>query len=341
MSIADPEVAGTRVISPKQLYVTGTKIGATSLTLWDSNDRITAIFDVQVTPNTTQLKQRLHDILAGESIQIAATHDAITLSGAVSSKAKLQQAVEVAEAYMPDKVINLLQVSGVHQVMLEVRVAEMARSLTRRLGFNFSVFKDGSNFGLSLLNSLTSLSDTIPANEPFGLDVSQAVSSLFRFGTNGATITAFIDALKENGLAKILAEPTLVTLSGQEASFLAGGEFPIPVSQRTDSISVEYKTFGVALRFTPNVIDQDKISIRVSPEVSELDFSNAITLSGFTIPALTTRRAATMIELRNGQSFAIAGLLNQTVREVIAKLPLLGEIPVLGALVSQQFLPKG
>jgi pilus assembly protein CpaC len=340
VSLADPEVADTHVISPKQLYVTGKTIGATNLTLWDPNDRVSAIFDVHVAPQTTQLKQRLHDILPGESIRVVATHDVITLSGNVSSKVKLQQALEIAEAYMPKKVINLMQVSGVNQVMLEVRVAEMARSLTRRLGFNFSVFKDGSHFGLSLLNNLTSLSDTISGDSPFGLNVSQAVNSLLRFGAGGTTITAFLDALKENGLAKILAEPTLVTLSGQEASFLAGGEFPIPVSQRSDSVTVEYKTFGVALQFTPNVIDQEKISIRVAPEVSDLDFSNAVTLTGFVIPALTTRRAATMIELRDGQSFAIAGLLNQTVREVISKLPVLGEIPILGALFRSSSFQK-
>ena len=340
VSLADPEVADTHIISPMQIYVTGKTIGATNLTLWDQSDRVSAIFDVQVAPHTTQLKQRLHDILPGEPIRIVTTHDAVTLSGEVSSKAKLQQALEVAEVYMPKKVINLMQVSGVNQVMLEVRVAEMARSLTRRLGFNFDVFKDGRHFGLSLLNNLIGLSDTIPANASYGVDVGQAVNELFRFGTNGVTITTFIDALKENGLAKILAEPTLVTMSGQEASFLAGGEFPIPIAQRSDTVTVQYKTFGVALRFTPNVIDQERISIRVAPEVSELDFSNAVTLSGFVIPALTTRRAATVIELRDGQSFAIAGLLNQSVREVVSKVPLLGEIPILGALFRSSSYQK-
>ena len=267
--------------------------------------------------------------------------DAITLSGEVSGATKLSQALEIAEAYMPKKVINLLQVAGVNQVMLEVRVAEMSRTLTRRLGFNFSIFKDGANFGLSLLDSLAALSDAIPgAGVPFGLNVSPAVSSIFRFDTNGVTITGFIDALKENGLAKILAEPTLVTLSGQEASFLAGGEFPIPVSQRLDAITVEFKTFGVALNFTPHVVDGKKMSIRVTPEVSQLDFSNAVTISGFLIPALTTRMASTVIELDDGQSFAIAGLLNQNVREVVSKYPVLGDIPILGALFRSSSFQK-
>jgi pilus assembly protein CpaC len=341
VSLADPEIAQTLVISPEQIYLSGKAVGTTNLTLWTQDNRVTAIYDIQVSPDVARLKAKLQEILPGENIRVNATHDAIALSGEVSSATKLTQALEVAEAYMPKKVINLLQVAGVNQVMLEVRVAEMSRTLTRRLGFNFSIFKDGANFGLSLLDSLAALSDAVPgAGVPFGLNVSPAVSSILRFDTKGVTITGFIDALKENGLAKILAEPTLVTLSGQEASFLAGGEFPIPVSQRLDAITVEFKTFGVALNFTPHVVDGKKMSIRVAPEVSQLDFSNAVTISGFLIPALTTRRASTVIELDDGQSFAIAGLLNQNVREVVSKYPVLGDIPILGALFRSSSFQK-
>ena len=166
----------------------------------------------------------------------------------------------------------------------------------------------------------------------FATTIGAAINALFRLQTGGVTLTSFIDALKEDGLVKILAKPTLVTLSGQEASFLAGGEFPIPVPQREDTITIEFRTFGVGLSFTPTVLSDRQISLRVAPEVSELDFANAVSLSGFVVPALTTRRVSTVVELADGQSFAIAGLLDESVRESISRFPVLGDIPILGAL---------
>jgi pilus assembly protein CpaC len=228
-----------------------------------------------------------------------------------------------------------LEVAGVHQVMLEVRVSEISRSLLRRLGFNFNyVSSSGRNLGLSLLNRLT----TLPAGgfPSTGIDVSESVNAIFRFLSQDTTWTVFIDALKEEGLLKVLAEPTLITLSGKTANFLAGGEFPIPVPQSTGgggtTITIEYKPFGVGLNFTPTVLSNKKINMQVTPEVSELDFSNALTISGFVVPSITTRRVSTVIELADGQSFAIAGLLKDDVREIVSKFPLLGDIPVLGAL---------
>jgi len=204
----------------------------------------------------------------------------------------------------------------------------------KRLGFNFAYLsKDASHFGLSLLKNLTSIpSAGFPANP---IEVTQSINAILRFMSNDTTWTVFIDAMKENGLLKILAEPTLITLSGKKAEFLAGGEFPIPVPQPGaggTSITIEYKPFGVGLNFTPTVLSNKKISMQVAPEVSELDFSRALTISGFVVPSLTTRRASTTIELGDGQSFAIAGLLKDEVREVISKFPLLGDIPVLGAI---------
>ena len=231
----------------------------------------------------------------------------------------------VANAFAPNKGINLLQVAGVHQVMLEVRVAEMSRAVTKRLGFNFTVQTGGAAFGVSQINRLTTFDN-------FVTGIGAAISALFRLQTGGITLTSFIDALKEQGLVKILAKPTLVTLSGQEASFLAGGEFPIPVPQGEETISIEFKTFGVGLSFTPTVLSDRQISLRVAPEVSELDFANAVSFSGFVVPALTTRRVSTVIELADGQSFAIAGLLDESVRESISRFPVLGDIPILGAL---------
>jgi pilus assembly protein CpaC len=289
------------------------------------------------------LKETLYKILPEEKdIKIAMAQDHVTLSGRVSSTSNLSQVLAISESFYPKKVINLLEVSGVHQVMLEVRVAEMSRSLIRRLGFNFSYLSgSGSNFGLSLLGSLTSLPKEGWPGNPLG--VSTRASYLFRFtGHGGTTWTGVVDALKEDGLLKILAEPTLITLSGKTANFLAGGEFPIPVPQSglTNTITIEYKPFGVGLNFSPTVLSSKKISMQVSPEVSELDFGNAIQVQGFVVPALTTRRASTTIELADGQSFAIAGLLKDDVRTVVSKYPILGEIPILGALFRSTSFQK-
>jgi pilus assembly protein CpaC len=341
VSLAAPEIADPVVISPRQIYLTGKAIGTTNLTVWRDQERVGAVFDIDVSPDLSQLKAQLQAILPGENLRVSATHDALTLSGEVSSPDKLSQALAIAEAVMPKKVINLMQVAGVHQVMLEVRIAEMSRSLTRRLGFNFAVI-GSSAFGLSLLNGLTSLSGVTALSNTASraLNVSPAITSVFGFQEGGVNVTGFVDALKENGLIKVLAEPTLVTVSGQEASFLAGGEFPVPVVQQINAVSVEYKPFGVGLRFIPTVFSDKKISLRVAPEVSDLDFTNAVTLNGFVIPALNVRRAATVIELGDGQSFAIAGLLNENVRETIAKFPLLGDIPILGALFRSSNFQK-
>jgi pilus assembly protein CpaC len=349
VSLANPEIADTVVISPRQIYLTGKAVGTTNLTLWGADDRVFSVFDVAVSADLSLLKEKLQEILPRENIKVIAAHDSITLSGEVSSTENLSQALAITEAFAPKKVVNLTQVAGVHQVMLEVRVAEMSRSLARRLGINFGAVTDSGGFGVSLLNNLTAVvrsSDAVlsptrdPALAPFALALSSAINALFRFRTGDTTWTGFIDALKENGLVKILAEPTLVTLSGQEARFLAGGEFPIPVPQQFNVITIEFKQFGVALSFTPTVLSNDKISIRVAPEVSDLDFSTAVVLQGFVVPGLTTRRASTVIELANGQSFAIAGLLRETVRENVAKFPLLGDIPILGALFRSTSFQK-
>jgi pilus assembly protein CpaC len=211
------------------------------------------------------------------------------------------------------------------------------------LGINFN-WVNGNDFGVSLLGGLSALTDGTDANlgssgAPFALQVSPAVNALFRFSSGNSTWTGLIDALKEDGLVKVLAEPTLIALSGQSANFLAGGEFPIPVPQGLGTVAIEYKTFGVGLNFTPTVLSEDVINIKVAPEVSELDFSTAVQFSGFVVPGITTRQASTTVELADGQSFAIAGLLRDSVKEQVSKFPLLGDIPILGALFrSQSFL---
>jgi pilus assembly protein CpaC len=338
VSIANPEIADFILLSPHEIYITGKGAGTTNLTFWQDK-KVTAIYDIEVAYDLSQFKQQLHAIFPDEKdIRVIATNDSITLSGKISSAANLAQAIALANAYAPEgKINNLVQVGGIHQVMLEVRVAEMGRSLTRRLGINFAAQK-GNEFAVSLIGGVAQL-ESLAAAGPSVLP-SSAVNALFRFDTGDVTWTAFIDALKEDGLVKILAEPTLITLSGQSANFLAGGEFPVPVPQGLGTVAIEYKPFGVGLIFTPTVLSKDKISIQVTPEVSELDFSTAVLIEGFAVPGLTTRRASTTVELADGQSFAIAGLLKETVRDIVAKFPVLGDIPILGALFRSRSFQK-
>lgn len=348
-SLANPEIADTVVLSPTQIYLTGKTVGVTSLTLWQDNGKMFATFDVVVSPDLTRLKESLYRTLPDEQgIQVTANHEYVTLAGTVSNTMNLTRALGIAEAYAPKKVTNLLQVGGVQQVMLEVRVAEMNRELIRRLGVNLgAVARDG--FGVTALNQLTSLlgggsvggsGGVFSSSSALAQDVTSSLTGALGFRTGSITWTGYIDALKEQNIVKVLAKPTLVALSGQEAAFLAGGEFPIPVPQAFGVLSIQFKKFGVGLTFSPTVLSNRHINITVAPEVSELDFSNALRVSGFTIPAITTRRASTVIELANGQSFAIGGLLRDNVRESVKKFPVLGDIPVLGALFRSSSFQK-
>ena len=350
VSLVSPEIADAMVLTTRQIYLTGKAPGITNVTLWDLNEQVMAILDLEISPDLSRLKETFHKILPDEKdIKVSATHDHLTLSGTVSSTANLSQVLALAGPYAPldeerkPKIINLLEVAGVHQVMLEVRVSEISRSLLKRLGFNFAYLSSsGNNFGISLLNQLTGLPAAgFPAA---GIEASPAINAIFRFLSSDTSWTVFIDALKEGGLLKVLAEPTLITLSGKTANFLAGGEFPIPVPQSVaaggTTITIEYKPFGVGLNFTPTVLSNKKINMVVAPEVSDLDFSNALTASGFVVPSITTRKVSTVIELADGQSFAIAGLLKDDVRELVSKFPVLGDIPVLGALFRSSTFRK-
>jgi pilus assembly protein CpaC len=338
-ALAAPEYADVTVLSPRQIYLIGKVPGATNATIWGVDGKISAMLDIEIMPDVSRLKDKIHEALPTEKdIRVTASHDAVVLAGTVSSTSNLSQVIALANAYAPkdkdgkSKVMNLLEVGGVHQVMLEVRVSEMSRTLLRRLGVNFAADYGGA-FGISLLKNLTTLPTGGWPGNPLG--VSTGISAIMHFTNGAGSWTAFIDALKEEGLTKILAEPTLITMSGRTAYFLAGGEYPIPVPQASGggtTITIDYKTFGVGLSFTPTVLSSGKISMEVKPEVSELDFTNAVAISGYVVPSLTTRRVQTVIELADGQSFAIAGLLKEDLREVASKFPVLGDIPILGVL---------
>jgi pilus assembly protein CpaC len=339
-----------RGLASKQVYLRGRNPGTATVTLWDTTNRIVSpVYEVEVVPDVGVLKTRLHSLFPNEKgISVTATHESLTLSGSVSGTETMAQIIALASTYAPldkagkPRLTNLLQVAGVQQVMLEVRVSEMSRTLTRRLGINFSVLSaSGQQLGLSMLNNLVKLpSEGWPGH---ALSVSDNVSGILRFLGGGASWTVFIDALKENGLVKVLAEPTLITLSGKPANFLAGGEYPIPIPQSgvgSTTITIEYKPFGVGLAFTPTVLNNGRINMVVAPEVSELDFTQAVVLQGYIVPSLKTRRLATTVELADGQSFAIAGLISENMREGVRKFPVLGDMPVLGALFRSSSFTK-
>jgi pilus assembly protein CpaC len=345
VSVAKPEIADFILISPQEVYILGKAAGVTTLMLWHDK-RLIAVYDVEVGYDISQLKEKLNQVLPEEKdLRVLATNESVTLSGKISNTTNLSQALALARAYAPKgQVNNLVEVGGVHQVMLEVRVAEMSRSITKELGFNLTGIKGGNQFGVTTLGGLTALVKPDEANitsgGPFGLFVTPAVNALFRFNRGQWSWTGFIDALREDGLAKVLAEPTLIALSGQSASFLAGGQFPVPIPQGLGTVAIEYKDFGVRLAFTPTVLSENKISMKVAPEVSELDFSTAVQFQGFVVPGLRARKAETVIELADGQSFAIAGLLSENIRDVSTKYPILGDIPILGALFRSRAFQK-
>jgi len=340
IAIAAPDIADflfipkvNRKSRVRDIYIKGLKPGVTNLTLW-KNGNIFRIYDIAVTFNISMLKQRLHEILPDEEeIRIFSTQDSITLSGTVSSASSLNQVLVLAKAYVGEEnVVNLLNVSGGQQVMLEVRISEMDKRMSKRLGINFSIVNSAQEFGVTLLGGLSG----------FSLDgvqgASDSATGLLRLISPGGNVkyTGILDFLQENGLVKILAEPNLIALSGQTAHFLAGGELPIPSLDQFGNVGVTFKPYGVELAFTPTVLSEDRISIMVEPVVSELDPNLSTRIGGADIPGLLSRRASTMVEMADGQSFAIAGILQTSTKENVDKYPGLGDIPVLGALFSSK-----
>jgi len=337
-SLADPNLASTLVLSPKQLYLNGKAPGLTNLTFWGRDGKVFAIYDVQVRPDLKRLKTYLHELFPNEKgIQVRSAHDHITLAGPVSGPEVMTQLLGLAQTYAPKKVMNLMHLGGVQQVMLEVTVAEMGKGLLKRFGVNF-INQNADNVQIGLLDGISDFSrdDTGVLTHLLGASANLALG----FQAGDSVLTFVLSALKQHNLTKILAEPTLLAISGQEANFLAGGEFPIPVPQAFGVTTIKFKKFGVSLNFSPTVLSDDRIAMKIAPEVSELDFANGVNSQGFTIPALLTRKAQTVIELRDGQSFAIAGLIQDNIRESIAKYPLLGDIPVLGAMFRSSNFQK-
>lgn len=344
VSVGDPNILDVVVLSTTELQIVPKKIGETNMIVWERGGQPSVIIDVSVGTSFSTLERRLKTVLRNEDIRVESFGNSVALTGTVPSPVMAERAVTLANAYffsekeddLP-KIVNALEVGGNQQVMIEVIVAEMSRSLGRRLTVNWDTMVET---GLKAFTFTSFLGDVIslPDDPLDPLLVRSGIDFIGTFRNAGSgnlrRFDYIIEAAIDNNLAKILAKPTLMSRSGQTANVLIGGEIPIPIAQggAFGSITVEFKEFGVSLEFTPTVLGADRINLEVAPEVSEPDFTLGATVAGFTTPGFVTRRASTNVELGDGQSFAIAGLLNDQTTEFIEKFPLLGDIPVLGAL---------
>ena len=336
LSIANPGIADISSLSDRTIYVLGKEPGRTTLTLLGADGRLITNVEVHVTPDIAEFKERLGQILPGENIEVRTANDGIVLSGTVSSIARLDRALELANRYAPDRVSNLMSVGGTQQVMLRVRFAEMQRSVSKSLSSSLALggtalggdlgISGGTGGAVTAGGAASTLTGTLPgANENNG-------AMLFGFNAGGLEVGILLEALEARGVVRTLAEPNLTALSGQEASFLAGGEYPIPVAQDNGAITIEYKPFGIELNFTPRVVDGDIINLELLAAVSSIDPTNGFTQGGFTVDAFKRRETSTTVEMRDGESFAIAGLLSDDFIDLNGQVPWLGDIPVLGAL---------
>lgn len=334
LSIANPGIADIATLSSTTVYVLGKSPGRTTLTLLDPAGRLITNIDVRVSPDIAEFKERLQEILPGEGIEVRTANDGIVLSGRVSGMVKLTRALELAERYAPGRVTNLMTVGGTQQVMLKVRFAEMQRSVAKNLSASLGITNQtGFQFGSQVFaqgNNLSNQFDGNPDTRVISTNERAGVSPI-AFQVGGLQFAMLLEALETKGVVRTLAEPNLVAISGQNAKFLAGGEYPIPVAGR-DGITIEYKPFGVELSFVPTVVDRDIINLQIAAAVSGIDPTVTVQTSGLTVNAFRRREANTVVEMRDGQSFAIAGLLQDEFTDRSGQVPWLGDIPIIGAL---------
>ena len=315
LSIANPGIADISTLSDRTIYVLGKAPGRTTLTLLGPDGRLITNVEVQVTPDVAEFKERLRQILPGEGIEVRTANDGIVLSGVVSSIEKLDRALDLASRYAPDRVSNLMVVGGTHQVMLKVRFAEVEREVIKSVDSGLAIIDSGS-FG--------------PGSAVLDGDTGGFLDATGSIG--GLAFNALLEALESKDMVRTLAEPNLVALSGQEASFLAGGEYPIPVVDEDGGIAVDYKPFGVQLSFIPRVIDNNRINLELTAAVSAVDDTVSSQSGDFTINSFSRRETQTTVEMMDGQSFAISGLLEDDFGDTVSQVPWLGDIPVLGTL---------
>lgn len=336
LSIANPGIADISTLSDRTIYVLGKAPGRTTLTLLGPDGRLITNVEVQVTPDIAEFKERLRQILPGEAIEVRTANDGIVLSGVVSSIERLDRALDLANRYAPDRVSNLMVVGGTQQVMLKVRFAEVQRRIIKDLSAGLNIIQAGSDAVLSAASGAGSLvagtSLGTAASTQLNLDNTSVGQFGIGFDVGSVGFGVLLEALETKNLVRTLAEPNLTALSGQEASFLAGGEYPIPVTDNDGGVTIEYKPFGVQLSFIPRVVDGHRINLELNAAVSAIDLGTSVTNSGFAVNGFTRRETKTTVEMMDGQSFAIAGLLQDDFSDSAAQVPWLGDIPILGAL---------
>lgn len=355
-TVGSADIADMQVMTKNVIYILGKKVGTTNISIFDEDMRVTEVIDVEVGVDTADLQRKIRSITGNDTIRVTGSNGDVILSGSVSSAVEADQAASIAKsAVKAENLINAMTVGTSQQVMLKVRFLEANRSGERDLGVNWYATNPGGTRGASAGSgapvvipgspvtggvSMIGAAATLLSSggvEPFGVVLANLVNK-------GMNIDVLISALEKKGLMRRLAEPNLVALSGDTARFLAGGEFPVPVAVSTTgggvTPTIEFKKFGVSLAFVPTVLSRGLINLRIAPEVSELDYTNTVTISGTTIPSLITRNAQTTIELRDGQSFAIAGLLQSNNSRIVQQLPWVGSVPVLGSLFRSSSYQK-
>lgn len=341
LALTNPAIADAVVVEPREILIDGKAPGTVTMILWGGEQRVQ--YDIVVDPPVSAIQQQLRNLFPGEDINVHVQDEATTLSGRVSSTAVMLKAAEIAQiTSSKTKVINLMQVPGggtSDQVLLQVRFAEVDRQALTDAGVSIFTGPGGYKDWLVRVTP-NSAAPTFTDLGGAGTVTLGDLLNIFAFNTN-YNVGALVRALQSRGLLQSLAEPNLIAYNGQEASFLAGGEVPIPIVQggAIGAISVQYKEFGIRLNFRPTIAG-DVIRLKVRPEVSSLDFANGVTLAGFRIPALITRRAETEIELRDGQSFAIAGLMNNISQDARNRIPVLASLPIIGNLFKNMSLRK-
>jgi pilus assembly protein CpaC len=360
--VADPDVADVQVKSATLVYVFGKSGGETTLYAVGDNDQVVLNRRVRVTYDVGRVEDAIHKMAPRSAVSVASIDDSLVLQGTVYSASEADDIRRVVAHFVPDpkQLINKMKVDAPNQIQLRVRVAEVDRNVIKELGINWESMFGTGNFvfglatGHNVLNAVPSTSSAasaLPFFDVFNTRTAVPNTSTLNnvnnltagFNAGSSNVNAVIDALDQNGLVTILAEPNLTALSGEPASFLAGGEFPVPVPQASNNgvsqITIEWKKFGVSLNFVSTIDANNRINIHVQPEVSQLSSQGAVTISDIQVPALTVRRAETTVDVASGQSFAIAGLLQNNVNQTIQKFPWLGDVPVLGALFrSNSFL---
>ena len=360
VSVGNPEIADILITSPTQLYLLGRALGSTNVLLWDSSNKLIDSLEVEVGHDLSSLKEKLHQLMPSEKIEVFSAQGALVLRGQVTSAAAMDTAIKLAKTYTAQTtsvvqgegeaavatptqaldVINLMTIGGSQQVMLEVKVAEVQRSLLKSMNINFLASGASGNWTLGGINT--------------GISPGSGKALLAEFVSDSFALDLVLDAAKNNGSAKVLAEPTLTTLTGQQAEFISGGEFPIPVTDDDGGTTIEYKEFGVGLKFIPVALDSGRINLNLNVSVSEIADSNTLLLEtgaggigggigGVTqiVPALTKRSAQSTLELGDGQTIAIAGLISENSRDLVNRFPGLGDIPILGYLFRSQEYRSG